>query len=220
MDGRQLDLKYCSGVDCGKEIGGLIRYSEETGEPLPLNELLNKNNYEKEIADWLAGIYNAVYGGYIPCYDRMLYVYDQSKTYTADNFATDFHDVLENIFIHRINDFIFLKEDENLDILSDKEKHPPKNYIHCLCIIDIWDYDDETDAHDILNERKGRYRPKIRSYYYDREYELDVSFVFISRFLPEQAKIGSIYDKYILIITPEILKSLDIAKMWRNLKEK
>jgi hypothetical protein len=44
-----------------------------------------------------------------------------------------------------------------------------------------------------------------------------VSFVFISRFLPEQTKIGSIYDKYILSVTPEKLKSLDIAKMWKSI---
>jgi hypothetical protein len=217
-DGRRLDLKYCSSVDCGTENGGLIRYSEETGEPLPLIEMLNKNNYEIEIADWLAGIYNVVYGGYITCYDGMLYIHDQSKTYTFDNFTSDFHDILENIFIHCIDDFVSRVEDENLDILSDTTKHSPRNYGHCLCVIDIRDYNDETDAHEILNEGKGKYRQKIKSCHCDKRYELDVSFVFISRFLPAQTKIGSIYDKYILIVTTEMLKLLDIAKMWRKLK--
>jgi hypothetical protein len=71
-----------------------------------------------------------------------------------------------------------------------------------------------------LNECKSRYRPKIKSYYYDREYSLDVSFVFFSRFLPEQTKIGSIYDKHILTVTPEILESLDMVKMWRSIRGK
>jgi hypothetical protein len=44
--GGQLDLKYCGGVDCGKEIGGLIRYSKETGEPLSLNRILDKTDFE------------------------------------------------------------------------------------------------------------------------------------------------------------------------------
>jgi hypothetical protein len=219
-DGRWLDLKYFSCVGCGKEIGGSIRYSEETGEPLPLNEMLNKNNYEKEITDWFVGIYNAAHGGYITCYDRMLYKYDQLKTYTSDNFTVDFYDALKNIFVHRINDFVLLRDDENLYILSDKERHSPKNYNHYLCVIDIWNYDNETYAHDILNKCKGRYKSKIKSYYYDRKYELDMSFVFISGLSPDQTKIGSIYDKCILIVTPVILGSVDIAKMWQNLKEK
>jgi RNA polymerase subunit RPABC4/transcription elongation factor Spt4 len=41
-DGRDLGLKYCNGVDCGKELGGLIRYSENTGEPLSVEEILSK----------------------------------------------------------------------------------------------------------------------------------------------------------------------------------
>jgi hypothetical protein len=215
LDGRKLDLKYCSGVDCGKEIGGLIRYSEETGGLLLLDEIFDKNNYEKEITDWLASIYNAVCDGYITCYDRMLYIYDQSEAYTYNNFITDFHDILENIFIHHIGDFVRLKEDENLDILSDTAKRYPEN--HNLCVIDIWDYDDGTDAHDIINECKGKHKPNIKSYYYEREYEFDVSFLFILRFLPEQTKIRTTYDKYISTVTPKVLKSLDIAKIWKSI---
>jgi hypothetical protein len=61
-----------------------------------------------------------------------------------------------------------------------------------------------------LSECQGRYRIKIGSYYYDREYEPGVFFVFVSGFSSGLAKIGSIYNKYILIVTPEILESLDI----------
>ena len=69
MESRNLELRYCFGDDCYREIGGLIRYSEETGDPLTVEEILSKNDYEKEITDWLANIYNQFYTGYYPAFD-------------------------------------------------------------------------------------------------------------------------------------------------------
>jgi len=62
--GRDLDRRYCNGVDCGKEIGGLIRYSDETGEELPVDEILARNDYRKELKDWLVSVYNNIYNTY------------------------------------------------------------------------------------------------------------------------------------------------------------
>jgi len=66
----------------------------------------------------------------------------------------------------------------------------------------------------------GHYRPKFESFEHPGYiYNPSVSYIFISSVIPELTKIGSMYDKYFLIITPEILKSIDISKIWRNLKK-
>jgi len=221
-DGRDLDLKYCNGVDCGKEIGGLIRYSEETGELLSVEEILSLNDYNKEMTDWLSSIYNNIpdyYGGY-PSFDRMLYIYDKKGKYSVKDFKSHFGKILNDIYIHTVPDFYLLSSDENLEILQDKEQHPPKNYQHCLCAIGIEPSDEKTESHVEFMGEWGHYNPKFKSYYYPgRIYEPDVSYVFISSVIPELTKIGSMYDKYFLIISPEILNTIDISKIWHNLKK-
>jgi hypothetical protein len=107
----------------------------------------------------------------------------------------------------------------NLGIISNKIKQLSQNDDHCLCVINICDYVDETEVCDILNECKGRHKPNIRSYYYDRKYGLSISFVFFSSCSLEQAKTGNIHDRNILVVTPEILSSLDVAKKWRSIKK-
>jgi RNA polymerase subunit RPABC4/transcription elongation factor Spt4 len=218
-DGRHLDLKYCFGDDCGIEIGGLIRYSEQTGEPLPIDEILTQNNYEKEIADWFTSIHNNANDGYLHCFDRMLYIYDKAELYKINQVVDDFSKVLDDIYIYPLEEFSSLWDDSVLMALADNEKHPPLNNQFCLCATYIPACEEETEAHEIIEECKGKYRPKIEGHYYQRKYELNVSFVFVSNVLPEVSKIGTIYDKHILTVTPEILKSLDISKLWKGLKE-
>jgi RNA polymerase subunit RPABC4/transcription elongation factor Spt4 len=216
---RDLDLKYCSGVDCGKEIGGLIRYSEQTGGRLSLDEIFAKNDHEKEITDWLASVSNGVNDTCLSCFDRMLYIYDKTQSYSSHRFISDFSSVFEGIYIHKVDDFEFLTDDKNLEILSAKEKHPSNNYKHCLCTIDIREYSQETEAHDFLEGCKDIYYFNLTDDRAKIIRKLDVSFVFISGFLPEQTKLGTIYDKYFLTITPEILKSVEISKIWKKLKK-
>jgi len=86
IDGRNLDRRYCNGVDCGKEIGGLIRYSDETGEELSLDEILARNDYRKELKDWLISVYNNIHDTYDPCFDRLLYIYDKNNIYMGKDF--------------------------------------------------------------------------------------------------------------------------------------
>jgi predicted RNA-binding Zn-ribbon protein involved in translation (DUF1610 family) len=218
-DGRDLDLKYCSGVDCGKEIGGLIRYSEQTGVRLGLDEMFEKNDYIREITDWLASVSNDVNHTYLSCFDRMLYIYDKTQSYSSRRFVAEFSSVFEGIYIHKVDEFEMLTDERNLEILSTMEKHPFNNDKHCLCAIDIKEYSQETtEAHDFLEGCKDIYYCNLSDDLAKIIQKLDVSFIFISGFLPEQTKIGTIYDKYFLTITPEILKSVDISKIWKNLK--
>jgi RNA polymerase subunit RPABC4/transcription elongation factor Spt4 len=226
IDERDLDRKYCNADDCGKEIGGLIRYSEETGEPLTVNEILSVNDYVKEITDWLSNIYNSVfsntyYYNLYPCFDRMLYIYDKTGSYSVNDFKSHFGKVLNDIYIHTVPDFYHLSSDDNLYILEDKEQHPPKNYKHCICAIGIEPAEVETVDHEEFKGEWGHYHPKYESYEHPGYiYKLDVSYIFVSSVTPELSQIGSVYDKYFLIITPEILKSIDIEKIWQGLNKK
>jgi len=221
LEGRDLDLKYCWHDDCGKEIGGLIRYSEETGEPLTVEEILSKNDYVKEITDWLSNIYNSIYTGCYPAFDRMLYIYDTTGSYSVKDFKSQFEKIFDDIFIHTVSDFYSLSSDDNLYILEEKEKHPPKYYQHCLCVIGIKPAEVETINHEEFKGEWGHYHPKFKSY--ERPgyiYKPDVSYIFVSKVIPELSQIGSMYDKYFLIITPQILQSIDISNIWQTLKKK
>jgi len=221
IEERDLNKKYCWGIDCGKEIGGLIRYSEETGESLTVDEILSKNDYVKEITDWLSNIYNQIYSGYYPAFDRMLYIYDKTGKYSVNDFKSHFGKVLNEIYIHTVPDFYHLSSDDNLFILEEKDKHPPKNYKHCLCVIGIEPAEVETVDHETFKGEWGHYNPKFDSYERPGHiYKPDVSYIFVSKVTPELAQIGSIYDKYFLIITPEILNSIDISTIWTKLMEK
>jgi len=221
MEGRDFDLKYCWNDDCGKEIGGLIRYSEETGEPLTVEEILLKNDYVKEITDWLSNIYNQIYTGYYPVFDRMLYIYDKTGKYSVNDFKSHFGKVLKDIYIHTVQDFNHLSSDDNLFILEEKDKHPPKNYQHCLCVIGIEPAEVETINHEIFKGEWGHYKHKFDSYERPEHiYKPDVSYIFVSSVIPDLSQIGSIYDKYFLIISPEILNSIDISKTWKTLMKK
>jgi len=221
MESRNLELRYCFGDDCYREIGGLIRYSEETGDPLTVEEILSKNDYEKEVTDWLANIYNQFYTGYYPAFDRMLYIYDKTGKYTVDDFKSHFGKVLDEIYIHTVSDFYQLSSDDNLYILEEKDKHPPKNYKHCLCVVGIEPAVEETIDHETFKGKWGHYNPTFESYERDGHiYKPDVSYIFVSSVIPDLAQIGSIHDRYFLLISPEILNSIDISKIWKNLMKK
>jgi len=222
IEERDLERRYCWGDDCGKEIGGLIRYSEDTGEPLTVEEILSKNDYVKEITDWLSGIYNEIYDWYFPSFtDRMLYIYDKTGKYTVNDFKAHFGNILDDIYIHTVPDFNYFFSDAHYVVLEDKEEHPPNNYRHCLCAIGIKPYETMTDYHRIFLGEWSHYNPKFRSFEHpDYIYKPSVSYIFISSVIPELTKIGSMYEKYFLIISPEILQSLDISKIWKNLKKK
>jgi len=221
IEERDLNKKYCWGEDCGKEIGGLIRYSEETGEPLTVEEILSKNDYVKEITDWLSYIYNQIYTGYYPAFDRMLYIYDKTGKYSVNDFKSHFRKVLKDIYIHTVPDFYHLSSDDNLFILEEKDKHPPKNYQYCLCVIGIEPAEVETINHETFKGKWGHYNPKFDSYERPGHiYKPDVSYIFVSSVIPDLSQIGSMYDKYFLIISPEILNSIDISKIWKTLMKK
>jgi RNA polymerase subunit RPABC4/transcription elongation factor Spt4 len=211
MEGRNLDLKYCFDGDCSMEIGGLIRYSEGTGKELSFDEMLIKNNYGAALSDWLSYEYNALYNSYINCYDRMLYIYDKKKQFLIDGFIKEIQDTIEGIYIHHIKDFDALASDETLSLLSDKEKHPPAKHEHCICLIEISKYEKMSKAHSVLEKCIDRFIS-------DLEYKPDVSFVFISQYLPEEAKVRSIYDKHILAVTPEILNPFSFKKVWESIR--
>jgi RNA polymerase subunit RPABC4/transcription elongation factor Spt4 len=211
MEGRNLDLKYCFDGDCSMEIGGLIRYSEDTGKELSFTEMLIKNNYGNALSDWLSNEYNAVYNDYIPCYRRMLYIYDSKKEFSIVGFAKEIQDTIEGIYIHHLKDFDALASDETLSILSDKEKHLPAKHEYCICIIEIGKYEKMSKAHSVFEKCLDKFIS-------DLEYEPDVSFIFISQYLPEETKVRSIYDKRILAVTPEIVNSFSFKKVWGKIR--
>jgi len=216
-DGRNLNLKYCGGVDCGKEIGGLIRYSEETGEQLTVDEIIKINDYNKEMKDWVSGLFH--FDNY---YYRMLYIYDKTNKYKSKDFVNDFSSIFEGISLFDLNDFSLLSKEENYQKLMVENKYTScRNNIHCICAIDIGKYSEKIEAHDIIEYCKDIYYRGRNEYdYSDIVRKFDVAFVFVSSVLPEQAKIGYFIDKHFLLITPEKLKSIDIKKIWQDFKEK
>ena len=215
IDGRNLELKYCSGSDCGKEIGGLIRYSVETGEPLTVDEIFKINDYKKEITDWISGIFY-----FNSFYQRMLYIYDETGKYTSNDFLNDFSASFEGINLFSINDFSLLANEDNYQKLMVENKYSSKRNKHCICVIDIGEYSDKVEAHDIIEYCKDIYGFGTEYDYSDIVKKFDVAFVFISNVLPEQTKIGSMYDKHFLIISPDILKTMDIGNIWKTFMEK
>jgi len=217
MDGRNLDRKYCSGTDCGKEIGGLIRYSEETGEQLSVDEIIKINDYNKEMKDWVSGLFH-----YDNFYHRMLYIYDKTNKYKSKDFIKDYSSIFEGITTFGLNDFSLLEKEENYQRLMVENKLTAySDKIHCICVIDIGAYSEEIEAHIIIEYCKDIYYYSSKDYdYSDIVKNFDVAFVFVSNVLPEQAKLGSFTEKYFLLITPEKLKTIDIKKIWQDLKEK
>jgi hypothetical protein len=149
----------------------------------------------------------------------LLFIYDKTNTYTGKDFIEDFGTFFDEQFIHHITDFDLLTDNMNLDILLDKEKHMPNKKQHCLCVIDARAFDEETDAHTIIQEYVGDYMPGDESDNFDIVRKLNVSFIIISGNLPEETKIYSMYDKHILIITPEKLRSVNVSKLWKKIKE-
>jgi len=219
IDGRNLDRRYCNGSDCGKEIGGLIRYSEETGKELSLKKILDKNDYRKELKDWLKSIYNSIYDTGFSCFNRLLYVYDKKGTFMAKDFIEYFRSMFEDQFMYELKIFDHLSYDENIDVLLDKEKHLPKKEQHCFCVMNTFPNSEKTDANTIIEEYVGDYTPGMVSEYFDTIKKLNVTFVFVSSNLPEVSKIYDMYDKHILIVTPEKLNSINISKLWKQIKE-
>jgi predicted RNA-binding Zn-ribbon protein involved in translation (DUF1610 family) len=145
IDGRNLNLKYCSGTDCGREIGGLIRYSVETGEQLTVDEILKSNDYKKEITDWISSIF--YFNGF---YERMLYIYDKTSKYTSKDFLNEFSASFKGIDLFGINDFSLLANKENYQKFMIENKYSSKKNLHCICAIDIGEYSEKIEAHDII----------------------------------------------------------------------
>jgi len=214
-DGRNLNLKYCSDVDCGKEIGGLIRYSEKTGKQLTIDGIMRINDYNKEMKDWISGLFH-----YDNFYKRMLYIYDRTNKYKSKNFITDYSSVFEGITMIGLNDFSLLEKEENYQkFMVEKNYSSYSEKKHSICVIDICAYSEKMEAHHILEYCKDIYYGGSKNYdYTDIVRKFDVSFVFTSSVLPEQAKIGYFVEKYFLIITPGKLKSVDIKKIWKEVK--
>jgi hypothetical protein len=154
------------------EIGGLIRYSEDTGNELSLSEMLVRNNYGNALSDWLTDEHNALYKSYISCYHRMLYICDKPNQFSINGFIKEIQDTIEGIYIYHLKDFNELPSDEVLELLSNQEKHPPAKYKHCICLVEIGKYEKMCDAHSVIEGCLDKYISKI-------EYDLDVSFIFI-----------------------------------------
>jgi hypothetical protein len=148
-----------------------------------------------------------------------LFIYDKTNKYSGKDFIEDFGTFFDKQFIHHITNFDLITDNVNLDILLNKEKHLPNKKQHCLCVIDTHAFDEETEAHTIIHEYVGDYMPGDESNYFDIVRKLNVSFIFVSSKLPEDTKIYSMYDKHILIVTPEKLRSIDVGKLWKKIKE-
>jgi hypothetical protein len=202
------------------EIGGLIRYSSETGEELPLENILKNNDYTLEITDWLTNLYNERYGTFKHClYYRMLYIYDNTGKYTSEKFISDFTTRINDFKTLSLSNFSELEDDEIIEKISNSKKSQAvENDKHCVCAINISEYSEITEPHHIIECCKDIYYFGGDYDYKDTVRSFDVTFVFISSCLPEASQIGSIYDKHTLIITPEVFKSIDIGKIWLSLK--
>jgi RNA polymerase subunit RPABC4/transcription elongation factor Spt4 len=210
-DGRDLNRKYCNGEDCGKEIGGLIRYSAKTGETLSVEDILKINDYKKEITDWISGIF-----GYNSFYQRMLYIYDKSKKFKGKDFLTEYSDYLEGINIYHIEDFKLLADENNYKKLMVENPFSSRPHKHCICVIDIDKFNENVEAHAIIEYCKDFYGLGAEYDYSDVVRKFDVSFVFVSSFLPEETKICNYNDKYCLLVSPEILRTLEIDEIWKE----
>ena len=210
IDGRNLNRKYCDGVDCGKEIGGLIRYSHETGEALSVDEILRANDYNREIRDWLESL------RYGHSFDRMLYIYDKTGQYTGNNFMRDYEKTFYELYIHYIDKFANIVDDDILELFSEIKTQYCKN----IFVLDISNYDNIIESHHFIECCKDSYYDRGEYDYTDIVRKNDFTIVFVSHYLPEQTKIGSMYDKHFLIITPEILETLDLPKTWKEIREK
>ena len=216
-DGRNLSLKYCYGSDCGMEIGGLIRYSDKTGKPLTVDQIFTVNDYTKELKDWLKCLYSE---GTDDTFHRLLYIYDKNGKYTGQNFIDTYLPILEDYPAHYISDFSKLTDDINIDILTTISKREQTSQdLHCICTIDINAYKERTVAHDVIKEYVYDYIPGYETDFFDIFRKISATFIFISSHLPEETKLYDMFDRHILIVSPEILKSVDIKKIWKEIKE-
>ena len=218
-EGRDLDRRYCNTSDCGREIGGLIRYSENTGEPLTVDQILSSNDYNKEITDWLKSIYNEAHNGSYNTFYRLLFIYDKTGKYKGDDFVNDYKSIFENIPFHSISDFENLTDNNNITTLSSiSKRNLLKAEKHCICTIDLDAYKEGIISHTVISEYVSDYTPGYESEFFKSFRNISATFIFFSSHLPEETKLYSMYDKHILIVSPEILKGFNLCKLWNDIK--